>query len=82
MSRSSDDKSASQLARANRLRLAAEEGARAMEDVTREAIAVRKNMARLKELRLAKEAAAPQAEVATGAKAKASKSTRKKRPPA
>ena len=47
---------ASKLARANRLRLAAEESARAKEEVTQEAIAVRKNMARLRELRLAKEA--------------------------
>ena len=46
----------SKLARANRLRLAAEQSARAMEEVTKEAIAVRKNMARLRELRLAKEA--------------------------
>ncbi len=44
------------VARANRQRLAQEEGARAMEDVTREAVAVRKNMARLRALRLAKEA--------------------------
>jgi len=33
------------------MRLAAEEGARAMEEATKEAIAVRKNMARLRELR-------------------------------
>jgi hypothetical protein len=46
----------SKLARANRLRLAAEQSARAMEEVAKEAIAVRKNMARLRELRLAKEA--------------------------
>ena len=48
------------------MRLAAEEGARAMEDATKEAIAVRKNMARLRELRLAKEAAAIKAEIAAG----------------
>ena len=54
MSDKPDD--ASKLARANRLRLAAEQSARAMEEVTKEAIAVRKNMARLRELRLAKEA--------------------------
>jgi hypothetical protein len=57
MSGKSDDQSPSQLARANRLRLAAEEGARATEEAAKEAIAVRKNMARLRELRLAKEAA-------------------------
>jgi hypothetical protein len=54
MSPSPEDK----LARQNRQRLAAEEGARAMEDAVKEAVAVRKNMARLRELRLAKEAAA------------------------
>lgn len=57
MSGQSDNQSPTQLARANRLRLAAEEGARAMEEVARQAIAVRQNMARLRELRLAKEAA-------------------------
>ena len=60
------DPSAAQLARANRMRLAAEEGARAMEEATKEAIAVRKNMARLRELRLAKEASAIQAQIAAG----------------
>jgi hypothetical protein len=52
-----DDQSPEQIAKANRLRLAKEEGVRAMEDAQREAISVRKNMARLRELRLAKEAA-------------------------
>lgn len=66
MSGKPDDQSPAQLARANRMRLAAEEGARAMEDATKEAIAVRKNMARLRELRLAKEAAAIKAEIAAG----------------
>jgi hypothetical protein len=51
-----DYQSPEQIARAKRLRLAKEEGARAMEDAQREAISVRKNMARLRELRLAKEA--------------------------
>ncbi|MCP1733384.1 hypothetical protein ABIF38_004301 [Bradyrhizobium japonicum] len=46
------------IARANRKRLAAEEGARAMVDVGRHAIEVRKNMARLRELRETREAAA------------------------
>jgi hypothetical protein len=64
MSDKPDD--ASKLARANRLRLAAEEGARAMEDVTKEAIAVRKNMARLRELRLAKEADTIRQQIADG----------------
>lgn len=45
------------IARADRQRLAAEEGVRAIADVERQAIEVRKNMARLRELREAKEAA-------------------------
>jgi hypothetical protein len=44
------------IARANRQRLAAEEGARAMADVEQKAIAVRKNMERLRALRQAREA--------------------------
>ena len=52
------DPSPAQAARENRLRLAKEEGARAMEDAQRDAVGVRKNMARLRELRLAKEAEA------------------------
>ncbi|MDN4999982.1 transcriptional regulator [Bradyrhizobium sp. GCM10027634] len=45
------------IARSQRQRLAAEEGARAIADVARQAVEVRKNMARLRELREAKEAA-------------------------
>ncbi|WP_248879755.1 transcriptional regulator [Bradyrhizobium sp. 521_C7_N1_3] len=45
------------IARSDRQRLAAEEGAQAIADVERQAIEVRKNMARLRELREAKEAA-------------------------
>ena len=45
------------IARSNRKRVAAEEGARAMADVEKQAIEVRKNMARLREAREAKEAA-------------------------
>ena len=66
MSDKPGDQSPAQLARANRMRLAAEEGARAMEETTKEAIAVRKNMARLRELRLAKEASAVRAQIAAG----------------
>ena len=44
------------LARAERQRVAAEEGARAMADVDRKAVAVRTNMERLRALREAKEA--------------------------
>ncbi|WP_249152615.1 transcriptional regulator [Bradyrhizobium liaoningense] len=43
--------------RLNRRRLAAEDGARALADVERQAIEVRKNMARLRELRETREAA-------------------------
>jgi hypothetical protein len=50
-----DGPSPAQLARTNRMRLAAEESARAMDDAAKQASAVRKNMARLRELRLAKE---------------------------
>jgi hypothetical protein len=44
------------IAKENRLRLSREEGERAMKEAAEDAIAVRKNMARLRELRLAKEA--------------------------
>ena len=44
------------IARANRQRLAAEEGARAMADAEQRSIAVRKNMERLRALREASEA--------------------------
>jgi hypothetical protein len=44
------------IARANRQRLALEEGAQAMAEIEQEAIAVRKNMERLRILREAKEA--------------------------
>ncbi len=73
MSDKPDDQSASKLARANRLRAAAEEGARAMEEVTKEAIAVRKNMARLRELRLAKEADTVRQKITAGNISKAQK---------
>jgi len=52
----SADPSPESIARANRQRLAAEEGARAMADVEQQAIAVRKNMERLRALRQASEA--------------------------
>ena len=64
MSDKPDD--ASKVARANRLRLAAQEGAKAMEEVTKEGIAVRKNMARLRELRLARETDAIRQQIAAG----------------
>jgi len=46
------------LARAERQRLAAEEGVRAKADAEREAVAVRKNMERLRALREARDAKA------------------------
>ena len=52
----SAEPSPEKIARANRQRLALEEGARAMADVERDAIAVRKNMDRLRALRQAREA--------------------------
>lgn len=45
------------VARSARRLLAAEEGVRAIADVERQAVEIRKNMARLRELREAKEAA-------------------------
>jgi hypothetical protein len=52
----SADPSPDSIARANRQRLAAEEGARAIADVEQKAVAVRKNMERLRALRQAREA--------------------------
>jgi hypothetical protein len=52
----SGDPSPESIARANRQRLAFEEGIRAMADVEREAAAVRKNMERLRALREARQA--------------------------
>ena len=45
------------IARSDRQRLAAEEGVRAMADAAKQAADIRNNMARLRELREAKEAA-------------------------
>ena len=73
----SGDPSPESIARANRQRLAFEEGIRAMADVEREAAAVRKNMERLRILREAKEAEAVRTEVTSGNVA--TKSKRKKR---
>ena len=54
--RKSTEPSLESIARANRRRFAMEEGARAMADVEQKAVAVRKNMERLRVLREAKEA--------------------------
>jgi hypothetical protein len=56
VSRKSGEPSPESIARANRLRIAAEEGKKALIDVERQAIAVRANMARLRTLREADEA--------------------------
>ena len=69
---------ASKIARTNRLRLAAEDSARAMEEVTKEAIAVRKNMACLRELRLAKEADQIRQQIAIGSAPKGKSKEREK----
>lgn len=78
MSDKPDNQSPSQLARATRRSLAAEEGARALEEVAKEAITVRKNMARLRELRLAKEASAIRAQTVAGNDPKARQKKRSK----
>ena len=71
----SGDLSPESIARANRQRIAAEEGIRAMADIERQAVGVRKNMERLRALREAKEAEAVGTDAATSTAAK-----RKKRP--
>lgn len=53
--RKSGEPSPESIARANRLRIAAEEGKKALVDVARQAVAVRENMARLRSLREAEE---------------------------
>jgi hypothetical protein len=73
----SADPSPESIARANRQRLAAEEGARAMADVEQRAIAVRKNMERLRAMRQAREAE----EVKTEAVLPPAKTRRKQRLP-
>ncbi len=55
-SRNSAEPSPVSIARANRQRLAKEEGARAMIDVEQRGAAIRKNMERLRALREAKQA--------------------------
>lgn len=75
------DPSPAQAARENRLRLAKEEGARAMEDAQRSALAVRKNMDRLRELRLAKEAEEAREQIANGPPSKAKPKTKSKKKP-
>ena len=54
-----------QVARLERQRLAAEEGAKALQELAVRAIAIRENMARLRSLRLAKEAQEVRAKILT-----------------
>ena len=54
-----------QTARLERQRLAAEDGAKALQEVAERSVAVRENMARLRALRLAKEAKAVRTRIAT-----------------
>jgi len=61
--RKSAELSPESIARANRQRLAAEEGARAMTDIERRATAVRKNMERLRALRQARDEEAARMDV-------------------
>jgi len=61
------------IARANRRRLALEEGTRAMADIEQKAIAVRKNMQRLRALREAKEGNEATSEAAVAVKKKRGK---------
>jgi hypothetical protein len=65
------------IARANRQRIAAEEGLQAMAEVERQALAVRKNMERLRALREAKAAEAVTDEPAPG---KAAAKPKRKKP--
>lgn len=65
-SRKNADPSPESVARANRRRLTSEEGARAMADLEQKAVAVRKNMERLRAMREARDAqeqGAPESDV-------------------
>ena len=64
------------VARLERQRLAAEDGAKALEEVAKKAADVRMNMARLRELRLAKEAQEVLTEIAKSTKTKPKKRSR------
>ena len=59
MARNTGEPSLEQIAKLNRQHLAKLDERAAMEEVARDAVAVRKNMARLRELRLAREAGEP-----------------------
>jgi hypothetical protein len=72
-SKRSDTPSPESVARANRQRLAVEEGRKAMADVEQRATAVRANMARLRALREVNEAKAREIEKTAPAPKKAKK---------
>ncbi|WP_213770564.1 transcriptional regulator [Bradyrhizobium sp. dw_78] len=59
------DPSPETVARANRQRIAAQEGVQAMAELEKQAVAVRKNMERLRSLRQAAEAEAVRNSIAT-----------------
>ncbi|MBR1168382.1 transcriptional regulator [Bradyrhizobium sp. DASA03005] len=77
--RKSAEPSPESIARSERQRLAAEEGARAIADVERRAVDIRSNMARLREQREAKEAAEQAAKQAADVSFRASAPPPKKR---
>jgi hypothetical protein len=60
MARNTGEPSPEKIAKLDRQRLAQQDKRAALDEVARDAIAVRKNMARLREVRLAKEAAKEQ----------------------
>lgn len=66
MRNKTDGQAADPFAKAEKLRVAKTGSARAMEDAEKDAIAVRKNMARLRELRLAKEAQTIREQISSG----------------
>jgi hypothetical protein len=72
-SKRSDTPSPESVARANRQRLAVEEGRKAMADVEQRATAVRANMARLRALREVNEAKAREIELTAPVQKKAKK---------
>ncbi len=82
-SRKTSDPSPESLARAQRQRLAAEEGAKSLAEFEQKALAVRKNMERLRLLREAKEAEeAAQAKAKPAAPVSTSKGSRRRTPAA
>jgi hypothetical protein len=66
VSKKSSEPSLESIARANRQRVAAEEGKQAMAVIARQSIAVRENMVRLRALRQAEETRNQQTQAAAG----------------